>query len=222
MQVEIRPGYDIISSHDYELRVIIDVFRASTTAVAILESGANELVIANKLDVLQRFSREGFVIISEVFNLGLDNSPTLVKKAGLKGKKTALKTSNLTTALEKNDFAGDIILCCFNNLDAVVRMILGQGHQKIEIIPAGLMASHQMTSEDIHCADILKESLLQKNVVTPNSDLLLNRIREKCQEKNREPHYIEDLHLAVQLNISKLVPIVKSKTADFYSIAAFA
>lgn len=221
MQIQIRPGYDIPSSLEYELRVIIDVFRASTTAVAILESEASELVVANELVVLQRLFEEGYIIVSEVFDLGLDNSPTLVKKARLKGKKVALKTSNLTTAIEKNDFGGDIILCCFNNLDAVVHLILSRDYQKIEIIPAGLMATHQMTTEDIHCAEVLKESLLRKNVIIKNLDLLVNRIREKCEGKDREPHYIEDLHLAIQPNISRLVPIVTAKTVDHYSLARF-
>lgn len=222
MQIRIRPGYDEIESQDYDLRVIIDVFRASTTVVAILESGAAELVIANELSVLKKLSSEGFLVISEVFDLGLDNSPTLVKKWELKGKKAALKTSNLTTALEKNDFDGDLVICCFNNLDKVTQTILGRGYQKIEIIPAGLMAVRQMNVEDIHCAEILRDSLVQNKIITPNLDLLEYRIREKCEGKNRESHYIDDLNLAIQANISRVVPIVKSKTADIFHLTALA
>lgn len=81
MQVNIRPGYEPSNSLVIpDVRILIDVFRASTTTLAILESNARKLVIANDFDLIQNLSGQGYLVVSEVYDLGVDNSPTLIKK----------------------------------------------------------------------------------------------------------------------------------------------
>jgi phosphosulfolactate phosphohydrolase-like enzyme len=217
MKISLRPGYEPESANAPDLRIIIDVFRASTTTLAILENGARTLMIANDFELLKKFSEDGYLIVSEVFDLGIDNSPTLVKALGVQDRNVALKTSNLTTALEKNSSV-EAIIACFNNLGAVFAHTLAGGYQNVEIVPAGHMASQQMNFEDRHCAEILKESLESQSLRTPDGTALKGRVSELCRAKSRTPHYLDDLNLAVRPNISTGVPKIFKKMKGLFEV----
>ncbi len=218
MKISLRPGYEPeMPTTIPDVRVIIDVFRASTTTLAILENGAQSLFIANDFDLLKTFSEDGYLIVSEVFDLGIDNSPTLVKSNGVLNRKVVLKTSNLTTALEKN-ISSKVIIACFNNLGAVFDHLMTSQYQDIEIIPAGHMADHQMNFEDLHCAEILKGSLKDRKLLVPNKSAFEIRIDEIFKSKPRPQHYIEDLNLAIKPNISKSVPAVIKRTSALFDV----
>jgi len=219
MHVQIRPGY-VSDKPSCDVRVIIDVFRASTTSLAILEGEPHSLVITNNYEFLKRFADDGHLVVSEVFDLGLDNSPTLVKRRGDLGCKVALKTSNLTTALEQNHSTKTLI-GCYNNFSAVFQKLKRENFRFIEIVPAGYMSHQQMNFEDMHCAKILKQSLEQGKVASINSLDLAKHIQEISDSKSSRPrpdHYIEDLEYAVKVDVSTVVPRVLSHSRGIFEI----
>ena len=221
MHINLRPGYDPeISKRASDVHIFIDVFRASTTTLAILENGAQSLVIANDFDLLKKFSEDGYLVVSEVFDLGIDNSPTLVKAHGVLNRKVALKTSNLTTALEKNS-STEVIIACFNNLGAIFDHVMTNEYKNIEIVTAGHMARCQMNLEDMHCAEILMESLVGGVLVMPDHSALEKRVHEICNSKPVPQHYIEDLNLAIQPNISEGVPRVIHKMKTHFEVGLY-
>lgn len=216
MSIILRAGYETSADSEPDIRIIIDVFRASTTTLAILEGGAESLLVTNDFDEIKKHSENGYLVVSEVFDLGIDNSPSLIKKRGVIGSKLILKTSNLTTALEQN-YSGEMLIACFNNLSAIFEYLIQGNYKNIEIIPAGQMAHKKMNREDLHCAEILKSSLESKKFQFPDEKILKERIDEICKSP-RPLHYVEDLHMAVQTNISKLVPKVKLKTTALFEV----
>lgn len=218
MQIKIRPGYDIPTLTDIpDVRILIDVFRASTTSLAILESKAQRLIIANNFELIQKLSTEGYLVISEVFDLGIDNSPTLIKKMDLNGRNVVLKTNNLTTALAQN-ICNEVIICCFNNLSSVVQKINSKKYQNIEIVPAGFMAKKIMNLEDMLCAETLKKSLIEECLIVPDKALLEEHVNKMCDLKTRPPYYRDDITFAIQSNISTTVPCVIGYQNEIFEI----
>lgn len=88
MNIKIRNGFeDRTSNWIPEVSIVIDVFRASTTSLAILEKKPSEYLMANDLNLIQDLLKNSYRLVSEVYDLGVDNSPTLVRKNILSGEK---------------------------------------------------------------------------------------------------------------------------------------
>lgn len=217
MEVNLRNAFEVPRDVP-ELRIVIDVFRASSTTVALSESGLRSLYVANDFETLTRLHSEGFVVVSEVFDLGIDNSPTLVREHDFKNKSVVLKTANLTTAIEKNFFEGPLWIACFNNLSAVAEKVRSAGFRKIEILPAGFMEIHKQALEDSQCADLLQEKILRNPKALPDRKLLRDHIRNVEERNSPSTHYIQDVHLAIEPDISKVVPTVHRKDKSLFEI----
>ena len=96
-----------------DISILIDVFRASTTSIAILETRPLEYLVANDFNLIRELLENSYRLISEVYDLGIDNSPTLVRRHVSSGEKIVHKTTNLTTALEKNYLETPMVIGCF-------------------------------------------------------------------------------------------------------------
>lgn len=219
MKVRIRNGYeDADQTFPVDVRVFVDVFRASTTAIAILEKQPSEFLMANDLQIIKKLAKDSYRVVSEVFDLGIDNSPSLVQKNLSLGEKVVQKTTNLTTAIERNHFTGPILIGCFNNLGSVVSFIKNQNYKNIEIIPAGQMAKLHPTNEDTHCAELIQARLLSNSQRIPDIDLMLGNVEEKKKTRGWPEHFIVDLGIAVLLDTSNKVPFAIRKSAGIFSI----
>ncbi len=209
MQVQIRNGYEVFDPQNLpELRILVDVFRASTTAVGILKKRPSDYLIANDLETIQRFKDRGYRVISEVFHLGLDNSPTLVRDKMDLDEKVIHKTTNLTTAIEINFYSGPMVIGCFSNMGTLVDWAHKQKFEKIEIIPAGLMDQRKPAKEDTHCAELIQQRLLTGKVMAPDVDLMLGEFNELKKTRNWPAHFIADIEWAVQLDTEMEIPQV--------------
>lgn len=219
MKITIRNGFEKSNCQIGlpDLQVVIDVFRASSTTLALLKVNVKELIIANDLEIIKDFHSKGYYIISEVFNLGIDNSPTLVLKGNYAEKKTLLKTSNLTMAISENFNSASMIIGAFNNISALVQFIFKKNPDWVEIIPAGLMKIKQANPEDMECAKLL-EAKLQGNDYIPNWKKIEERVDQKIQEESRPQFYVDDLQHSLKIDFTSDIPLVK-KIDDFsYSV----
>lgn len=216
MTVTIRNAFEVSTSDDPDVRIIIDVFRASTTALAVLEKQPQDYLIANDLEILKKLASQGYRVISEVFDLGIDNSPSQVQEKIQMGEKIVQKTANLTTALEKNYYNGPIAIACFNNLSAVAEWVRQNRFQKVEIVPAGLMEFRKETKEDSHCAEQLRAKLIENKEAASPKEILIGNIEELKSKQKWPDHYLKDLEIAVTLDVSKKIPsVTKVRTGIF-------
>ncbi len=224
MDIRIRNGYKAADARwTPEVRIIIDVFRASTTALAILEKKPSRYLVANDLELIRGLLDQSFRLVSEVYDFGIDNSPTLVRQLVSVGEKIIHKTTNLTTALEANYFDSPVLVGCFNNMDAIVQHVVNQKYSQVEIIPAGQMTTAEETPEDSLCAWMMAERLSQETtgpVQDPRT--VLGDWETKKKTRKWPQHFIDDIELAVQLNISKNMPIVRQIQAGLFEVTSLA
>lgn len=218
MRVTIRNGFDSYFERRPSAQVVIDVFRASSTTIALLESNVSDLVVANDLSVIKSFHEKGYHVVSEVFDLGIDNSPTLVLEGAFSNKKALLKTSNLTTAISDNYCQSKMYIGCFNNIGSLSKHILNEKFDWVEIVPAGLMARRTENPEDTECAYML-ESLLVGKKYEPNWQLIQEKIDRKLNEQIRPQFYINDLHHSLKINFSSVVPLVEKVDDSSFRIS---
>jgi phosphosulfolactate phosphohydrolase-like enzyme len=209
MQVNIRNGYEVFDPKKLpDLRILVDVFRASTTAVGILKKQPDDYLIANELATIERFMERGYRVVSEVFHLGLDNSPTLIRDQMGLNEKIIHKTTNLTTAIETNFFQGPVAIGCFSNMGALVQWIQREKFDRVEIIPAGLMEQRKPAKEDTHCAESIQERLLTGSTSAPDVEFMLAEFQDLKKRRNWPAHFIADIEWAVQMDTELEIPMV--------------
>lgn len=220
MKVTVRQGFEPSPITSPDLRILIDVFRASTTALAILDKKPSDYLVTNSLETLQSLASQGYRVVSEVFKLGIDNSPTLIQQKMMAHEKVVHKTANLTTAIERNFFDGPMILACFNNFEAVIQYAHRNRFQWIEVIPAGLMGKSSPAKEDSICAEMLAEKILTQQEDRTRQQIIIEDIDE-IKAKNEAPfHYYQDLALALRMNISSKIPAVEKVDAGLYRVSS--
>jgi 2-phosphosulfolactate phosphatase len=146
--------------------VMIDVLRASTTIVQALAAGAKCVIPCREVEearevgatvageqVVLGGERGGLPI--EGFDLG--NSSSEYTAEAVRGKTIAFTTTNGTLALMQCRSAGRVLIGAFVNLSAVVEQLTGD--RGIHLLCAGTRG--RITREDVLCAGVLSERLLQ-------------------------------------------------------------
>ena len=200
--------------------IIIDVFRASTTTLAILEKRPTEYLIVNELDLIKDLLENSYRLISEVYDLGIDNSPTLVRQYLSSEEKVVHTTTNLTTALEKNYLNMPMLICCFNNIETVVKHLIESNYSNIEIIAAGKMKTQKEAPEDTLCAKMLANKLKNGMFgVLVSRDSLLANLEEKKVQLSWPRHYVDDIKHAIQLNLSDVIPMVQRIRPNLFQVS---
>ncbi len=195
------------SKHD--LTVFIDVFRASTTLLTLLKHGAGEVVGIYDPALIRDYMSRGYLLVSEVIDEGLDNSPSQVADHGVNGEKVVMKTGNLITAVFNNLDFERAVVAGFANLDAVSGYILRSGYRTVDIVAASHFEERYPALEDVTCAQVLVDRLLD---IPVDHAPLVREIREIYGRKMRAgtsrmpEHYWIDIQYALQMNTIPLIP----------------
>ena len=140
--------------------VVIDVLRATTTALFALASGAERIVPLLEVDEALRRRDVNTILGGErggvrIDGFDLGNSPESFTPETVAGKMVLLTTTNGTVAIHAARFAKPVLLACFMNAAAVVEM-LSRFH-RICIVCAG--TDGEPTEEDLLLAGCLTERL---------------------------------------------------------------
>lgn len=146
--------------------VVIDVLRATSSIVAMLESGARQVIPVVEIETASRLvgaddhgvrllagERQGLRI--EGFDLG--NSPLEFTPEAVGGKTIVLTTSNGTPAIVTASKASRLLVCSINNVGAVARAVAAE--RRLVILCSG--ADGGFASEDLLCAGLLLEQLME-------------------------------------------------------------
>lgn len=132
-KVEVCFSPELIHLFDLEgkIVVVVDIFRATSTMVAALANGVEEILPFADLEACRLMKDEGFLIGGERNGLTapgfeMGNSPVAYLNGDYQGRKLAMTTTNGTQAIEKSKGAAQILIGAFPNLQATVSYIQAQ------------------------------------------------------------------------------------------------
>jgi 2-phosphosulfolactate phosphatase len=188
--------------------VIVDVFRAFTTAAVALARGAERIVmVAETAEALQLRDRGlGDVCVGEVdgkrpegFDFG--NSPHEIMQADLQGKVVIQSTRAGTTGVAAASRAEAVYGASFVVADATVRAILRENPAHVTIVAMGWNAAVR-TDEDEQCALYLRNRLQGRRPEVEAVRQLVLAGGEVAKFRDpRQPHFHpEDLEIALEVN----------------------
>ncbi len=188
------------------LTVIIDVFRAFSTACYATALGAGPLYPAGTLEEAFWLKQQlpGALLMGERnerkpdgFDLG--NSPYQLLKTDMSGKAIIHTTSSGTRGIAGASRADEILTGSFVNAGAIVRYIQKSTPENVSLVCMGYACQYP-TDEDTLCAEYIRNELLGK---TSDLTAMKNQIRQGSgarffEETSREWAPAEDFDLCLR------------------------
>ncbi len=148
--------------------VVVDVIRASTTLVTLVDQGASAILIAGDVETARRYAAglDEVVLAGEVDGLappGFDfgNSPVELSKAALVGKPVVFVTTNGTAAIRAVRHAGPVLVGALRNGAAVCHeawKVAQPLEANLTVVCAGRGGAVGL--DDVYCAGYLVDRLL--------------------------------------------------------------
>lgn len=152
------------------LTVIIDVFRAFSTACYVMAAGADKIIpVENVEDAFMLKSRmDNAILIGErkerkVEGFDFGNSPTHILGYDFNGQAVIMTTSSGTRGIANATLADEIITGSFVNANAVISYIRKKNPKEVSLVCMGY-EGHTPTQEDTFFAEYVRDSLLGKSV----------------------------------------------------------
>lgn len=172
------------------LAVIIDVFRAFSTACYAMAGGAARIVPVGDLETAFRLKREEpqALLVGErggVMVPGFDygNSPTQLKAADVRGKTIVHTTSAGTQGIANARMADEIITGSFVNAEAIASYIRRRKPEIVSLVCMGLGGERE-ADEDTLCADYIRHRLEGRTVD-------FSKIVARLQSANRSGSFLD-------------------------------
>jgi len=152
------------------ITVIIDVFRAVTTACQLIENGAARILPVAGLDEARTFRQRfpHFLLVGERNGIKLPdadygNSPAEVAQADFTGTTVILTTSAGTKGFAAAVNADQLLGGCLANADALVRYLGQFTLPEISLVCMGFR-DQRPTDEDNLCAALVRDGLMGKGL----------------------------------------------------------
>jgi len=190
------------------LTVIIDVFRAFSTACYALHLDAQKIIPVGDIDQAYKLKNENpkFILMGERneqqpegFDFG--NSPSQLLKGDMSRRTIVHTTSSGTQGIVNATNADEIITGSFVNAGAIIRYILQKQPNRVSLVCMGYACEYP-TDEDTLCAEYIKNELEGK----PNDfDEMVETIRKGSGKRFFDPEKQEwspkkDFELCLELN----------------------
>ena len=169
MQVEVTFVPRLASDVEAKVCVVIDVLRATSTLVVLIEKGVREVVVCGTLAEARRIARRtGYLLCGEVNSLpppdfDYGNSPTEFAALDLGGRSAVLFTTNGTRALRQVAGAHAVLAGALLNRRAAAGAALAEAasaDRSIAIVCAGCGVGRSFSLEDTYAAGAVVDSLL--------------------------------------------------------------
>ena len=145
------------------LAVIIDVFRAFSTACFVINNGAKKIIPVDDIDLAYNLKKENpdYILLGErsgIMPNGFDfgNSPVEIEKVDFLNKIVIHTTSRGTQGIAKAINSTEIITGSFVNAQAVINHIKSFKYPVVSLICTDASAPK---NEDIMCAEYIKSHL---------------------------------------------------------------
>jgi 2-phosphosulfolactate phosphatase len=162
------------------LTVVIDVFRAFSSACYVAGNGARQIISVGGVETAFRLKAEhpDYLLMGErnermVEGFDYGNSPFQVESVDFTGKTVVQTTSAGTQGLVSADHADEILTGSFVNAEAIVNYIISQSPAQVSLVCMGYAARHPI-EEDTLCAEYIRMKLLG---LAPNYSKMTETIR---------------------------------------------
>jgi 2-phosphosulfolactate phosphatase len=164
----------LLSDPEASVCVVIDALRASSSIVALLAGGAQEIVVAESPAAARRIARQEpgrYVLAGEEDGLALrgfdyGNSPSEFAALDVTGRRFILSTTNGTRALQQMATSPLVLVGALVNASAVMRALLAEaGARRLDaaLVCAGLSRGRRLSLEDAVAAGALADRALEDN-----------------------------------------------------------
>ena len=158
-------------------KVLVDVYRSTTTIPLILNSGAKYVIPALTSAEARSVASEikNSVTVGEKYGIkvpgfDLNNSPYDVSRYDFSGKIAIITSTNGTKVLRKIQDTGDIFIASFVNMSATLELL--QDFEDVQIVLSG--RPDGSADEDIAFGEALRMSLLGEPY---DMEKIINRVR---------------------------------------------
>ena len=148
--------------------VIIDVFRAFSTACYVFMNGADKIIPIGDIELAYSLKEQNpdYVLIGErggIIQPGFEygNSPTLIQNVDFTDKTIVQTTSAGTQGIVNAKGADEIISGSFVNADAIISYLQWKQPNNVSLVAMG-KAGLKITEEDVACAEFIRDRLLGK------------------------------------------------------------
>ncbi len=201
------------------LTVIIDVYRAFTTAVYVMNNHAKKIIPVGTLEEAFELKKKHpeYLLMGErggwkVDGFDFGNSPYIANETDFTGKTVVLSTSAGTQGIIHAKDATEILTGSFVNAGAIVKYIKKKNPDFVTLVAMG-SAGIEKTDEDELFAEFIKERLEGKN---PD----FNKIKDKIIahkpyyhiDKNKKEFPRGDVDCAIDVDrFNFILKVVKNK-----------
>ena len=188
--------------------VIIDVFRAFTTAAIAFSRGATEIVLVAEIDEALALHKRGVgdLVMGEVggarpdgFDFG--SSPHEISQADVAGKTLVQSTRAGTVGAAAASKADTIFLGSFVVAQATINAVLQKQTEVVSIIAMGDQGRVR-SDEDEHCSIYLRNILegRRPDFQAVKDLVMAGGATQKFFDKNQSQFHPEDVALALELD----------------------
>lgn len=147
------------------LAVIIDVFRAFSTACYVVANGATRIIPVSSAKKAYELKRKhpSFLLLGEdegqkLKDFDYGNSPTEVETVDFTGRTVVHRSSAGTQGIVNAQHADEIITGSFCNVNAIINYIRSNNFAQVSLVCMG-QATAIPAAEDTLCADYIKTVL---------------------------------------------------------------
>lgn len=172
------------------LTVIIDVFRAFSTACYVFDKGAEKIIPVGKLETAYSLKEKNpnYLLMGErkgkmLSGFDYGNSPYLIQEKEFTGRTVIHTTSAGTQGIVNAINAQEIITGSFVNAEAVADYIIKKSPVKVSLVCMGY-AGIEPADEDIFCAHYIK-SLVQRKTGSSEAGAFFYTDEEKEMKKKK-------------------------------------
>lgn len=203
------------------LTVIIDVFRAYTTAAYLFAAGAEEIYVVAEIKTAESLSRElnNPVLIGErkgikIKGFDYNNSPYFISQHDFSGAQVVLSTSAGTKGIINAEKADQILTGSFVNISSTADYIREKNPELVSLVAMGNNGVTK-AEEDILYAEMLENKLNGLQIFSEKDirDRLFNNAGQRFFEESTQSQMPkEDFYYS--LTIDKFDFVIKAQKAD--------
>ncbi len=152
-----------------DIVVVIDVLRATSTAV-VLSERTDSILLVPRPEMLPSLPKRpsDYLVFSELTSEGferVDNSPSRAEVLELRERTPVLVTTNGTIATSiAHEHGNAVILASFLNVTAVADAIRAAKPKRVLLVPAGKVSNDTRCQEDDRCAEAIAALLAGETV----------------------------------------------------------
>ena len=172
VEVCFTPNMFPLYAEDFEVVVVIDVLRATSSICTAFHYGVDKIIPVSTLDQAIEYKDKGYYVAAErkgkiVSGFEFGNSPLSYTNDKLKDQTLVLTTTNGTKAINMAKDIKQLLIGSFLNLDAICNYLI-ELNKSVLILGSGW--ENKFCLEDSICAGAISEQLLKTNKFESNND----------------------------------------------------